>query len=217
MVSMTATLSAPTLPAAPLTGQALLLKAKTLGHLSRRSAAIECGYGYLSEGGDVRVKTNAFDRALADAANVVSFVKCWLMLPTFSFVKSEGVGKRGASYELTLSPNLGVVVGKAYFGQLDAEPGDKVKVEVDKRQRPRDPVGFRRRVALPWGLRPPFRDANQIWQPGPWGEDLGRSMTSQELLELQAQRVRERQADLSPAGPARARASAPSSSQGRRR
>ena len=116
---MTVTLSAPTLPAAPLTGQALLLKAKTLGHLSRRSAAIECGYGYLSDGGDVRVKTNAFDRALADAANVVSFAK------------SEGVGKRGASYELTLSPNLGVVVGKAYFGQLDAEPGDKVKVEVD--------------------------------------------------------------------------------------
>ena len=51
------------------------------------------------------------------------------------------------------------------------------------------------------GAPAPFFVMHQIWQPGPWGEDLGRSMTSQELMALQEQRVQERQAIAAPPAP----------------
>lgn len=107
----------------PLTGQELLEKVKTLGHLSKEDKAKECGYYTLTRSGVQRVNMMKFLNALIDAEGIELDGR----------QNRNGRGGRSASYRITVQSNGNLLIGSAYTKQMDLKPGDEFEISLGRK------------------------------------------------------------------------------------
>jgi AbrB-like transcriptional regulator len=104
-----------------LEGEALLLKVKELGHLSKEDKAKACGYLTVTKTGQDRVNLMKFYNALMDAANV-----------NLDF-KSSGKGGRAASYRVSVQKNGNLLIGSVYTQLMGLKPGDELEIRLGRK------------------------------------------------------------------------------------
>ena len=115
-----------------LTGTELLAKVKDLGDVSKSDLATTCGYVSDKKDGGQRVNFTAFYEALLNAKGI-----------DFGSGGSAGIGKGGRklSYTAKVQGNGNLLVGMAYTGLLDLEPGDEFEIKLGRKQIRLIPIG----------------------------------------------------------------------------
>lgn len=103
----------------PLTGKALLQKAKELDHLPRREKAKSCGYYTVTKNKQVRVNLADFLGALLEAKGVN------LDLET----GKDGRG-REPTYRVSVHKNGQIVIGSTYTAEMGLKPGDEFEIKL---------------------------------------------------------------------------------------
>jgi AbrB-like transcriptional regulator len=103
----------------PLTGKALLQKAKELDHLPRREKAKSCGYYTLSKNKQERIKLAEFLGAILEAKGV-------------SLDLDNGKDGRGRepTYQVTVHKNGQIVIGSTYTQEMGLKPGDEFEIRL---------------------------------------------------------------------------------------
>ena len=114
-----------------LTGQELLAKVKELGDAPKTELATACGYVSKKKDGSERVNFTAFYEALLNAKGI----------DLGSGGKSVGKGGRKLSYTAKVQGNGNLLVGMAYTGLLDLEPGDEFEIKLGRKQIRLIPIG----------------------------------------------------------------------------
>ncbi|NER33149.1 MAG: AbrB family transcriptional regulator [Oscillatoria sp. SIO1A7] len=105
-----------------LTGQALLGKVKELRNLPKEEKAKACGYSAVTKNGE-RVNMMAFLNALIDAKGIK-------LDPPGS---GEGRKGRGPSYRVGVQSNGNLLIGAVYTQQMKLKPGDKLEVNIGRK------------------------------------------------------------------------------------
>ncbi len=104
---------------APLTGKALLKKAKELSNLPRRELAKACGYYTVTKGGETRVNLTEFYDSLLGARGI----------PLDPESKKDGRGKE-ATYRVSVHKNGQIVIGSTYTQAMGLKPGDEFEIKL---------------------------------------------------------------------------------------
>jgi hypothetical protein len=133
---MTATLSAPTAPAAstPLAGPDLLAKVKELGDASKSDLVRAAGYVSTKKDGTERLNFTAFYEALLEAKGMGFGGDA-------SSPGKPGKPGRKLSFTTKVQFNGNLMVGKAYTAMLGLEPGDEFKITLGRKQVRLVPLG----------------------------------------------------------------------------
>jgi AbrB family looped-hinge helix DNA binding protein len=104
----------------PLTGKALLQKAKELSHLPQREKAKLCGYYSVSRSQRTRINLTEFYLALIEARGID--------------LGAENATKNGRgrerTYRVSVHKNGQIVIGAAYTAQMDLKPGDEFEIKL---------------------------------------------------------------------------------------
>ena len=115
-----------------LTGSELLAKVKETGDVSKSELVRAAGYVSTKKDGSERLNFTAFYEALLEAKGV-------------SLGEGGGSGKgkagRSLSYVAKVQFNGNLLVGKAYTGMLDLQPGDEFEIKLGRKQIRLLPVG----------------------------------------------------------------------------
>ena len=115
-----------------LTGSELLAKVKETGDVSKSELVRAAGYVSTKKDGSERLNFTAFYEALLEAKGV-------------SLGEGAGSGKgkagRSLSYVAKVQFNGNLLVGKAYTGMLDLQPGDEFEIKLGRKQIRLVPVG----------------------------------------------------------------------------
>jgi len=114
-----------------LTGSDLLAKVKEMGDASKSDLAMACGYVSKKKDGSNRVNFTAFYEALLNAKGV----------ELGGSGKSVGRGGRKLSYTATVQGNGNLLVGMAYTGLLNLNPGDEFEIKLGKKSIRLVPIG----------------------------------------------------------------------------
>ncbi len=107
----------------PLEGEALILKVKELGNLSKEEKARACGYYTVTKNGVERVNMMKFLNALIDAEGIELDSK----------VSTNGRGGRSASYRISVQSNGNLLIGSAYTKQMGLKPGDEFEITLGRK------------------------------------------------------------------------------------
>ena len=115
-----------------LIGSELLAKVKETGDVSKSELVRAAGYVSTKMDGSERLNFTAFYEALLEAKGV-------------SLGDGVGSGKgkagRSLSYLAKVQFNGNLLVGKAYTGMLDLQPGDEFEIKLGRKQLRLVPVG----------------------------------------------------------------------------
>ncbi len=115
-----------------LTGSELLAKVKETGDVSKSELVRAAGYFSTKKDGSKRLNFTAFYEALLEAKGI-------------SLGDGVGIGKgkagRSLSYVAKVQFNGNLLVGKAYTGMLDLQPGDEFEIKLGRKQIRLVPVG----------------------------------------------------------------------------
>ena len=115
-----------------LTGAELLAKVKETGDVSKSELVRAAGYVSTKKDGSERLNFTAFYEALLEAKGV-------------SLGEGAGSGKgkagRSLSYVAKVQFNGNLLVGKAYTGMLDLQPGEEFEIKLGRKQIRLVPVG----------------------------------------------------------------------------
>jgi hypothetical protein len=103
----------------PLTGKALLQKAKEHANLLPREMAKRCGYYSLTKSGQPRINLTEFYAALVEAQGI----------DIGSESSKDGRG-REPTYRVSVHKNGQIVIGVAYTAQMDLKPGDEFEIKL---------------------------------------------------------------------------------------
>lgn len=114
-----------------LTGSDLLAKVKEMGDVSKSELAVACGYVSKKKDGSNRVNFTAFYEALLNAKGV----------ELGGGGKGVGKGGRKLSYTAKVQGNGNLLVGMAYTGMLNLNPGDEFEIKLGKKSIRLIPVG----------------------------------------------------------------------------
>ena len=114
-----------------LTGADLLAKVKEMGDASKSDLAVACGYVSKKKDGSDRVNFTAFYEALLNAKGV----------ELGGGGKGVGKGGRKLSYTAKVQGNGNLLVGMAYTGMLNLNPGDEFEIKLGKKSIRLIPVG----------------------------------------------------------------------------
>ena len=114
-----------------LTGQELLAKVQELGEAPKTELATAYGYVSKKKDGSDRVNFTAFYEALLNAKGI----------DLGSGGKSVGKRGRKLSYTAKVQGNGNLLVGMAYTGLLDLEPGDEFEIKLGRKQILLIPIG----------------------------------------------------------------------------
>jgi hypothetical protein len=115
-----------------LSGTELLAKVKELGDAPKSELVRECGYVSTKNDGGERLNFTAFYEALLEAKGL-SFGE--------GSGKGRGKGGRTLSYVATVQGNGNLLIGKAYTGLLDLNPGDEFEIKLGRKQIKLIPAG----------------------------------------------------------------------------
>jgi hypothetical protein len=105
---------------APLTGKALLQKAKELKHLPRREIAKQCGYYSTAINARVRVNLNRFYNAILEAKGI----------PLRSPEGKRDARGRAATYRTVVHKNGQITIGATYTASMGLIPGDEFDIKL---------------------------------------------------------------------------------------
>ena len=114
-----------------LTGSDLLAKVKEMGDASKSDLAVACGYVSKKKDGSDRVNFTAFYEALLNAKGV----------ELGGGTKGVGKGGRKLSYTAKVQGNGNLLVGMAYTGMLNLNPGDEFEIKLGRKSIRLIPVG----------------------------------------------------------------------------
>jgi ABC-type Fe3+ transport system substrate-binding protein len=103
----------------PLTGKALLQKAKEYADLLPREMAKRCGYFSVTKSGQARINLTEFYAALVDAKGI----------DIGNEATKDGRG-REPTYRVSVHKNGQIVIGVAYTSQMDLKPGDEFEIKL---------------------------------------------------------------------------------------
>lgn len=104
----------------PLTGKALLQKAKELSHLPQREKAKLCGYYSISRNQRTRINLTEFYLALTAASGIDLGIEA----------PSKNGRGRERTYRVSVHKNGQIVIGAAYTAQMDLKPGDEFEIKL---------------------------------------------------------------------------------------
>jgi hypothetical protein len=103
----------------PLTGKALLQKAKEYADLLPREMAKRCGYFSVTKSGQARINLTEFYAALVDAKGI----------DIGNEASKDGRG-REPTYRVSVHKNGQIVIGVAYTSQMELKPGDEFEIKL---------------------------------------------------------------------------------------
>jgi len=103
----------------PLTGKALLQKAKEFNHLPKREQAKRCGYASRNKGNLERVNLTEFYEALIAARG-------------YSLDPEQPKDGRGRepTYRVSVHKNGQIVIGSTYTQSMGLNPGDEFEIKL---------------------------------------------------------------------------------------
>lgn len=108
----------------PLTGAALIEKAREMSTAAKSDLARACGYVSIKKDGTERINFTQMYEALIAAQGLE-------LAPAKSPTTGTGRAGRSLSYTTTIQGNNNLLVGKAYTMPLGFKPGDVFSIEAD--------------------------------------------------------------------------------------